>query len=200
MTEIWKDVLGYEGLYEVSNIGRVRSIARYNERSKKFYPSKIKSIEISNNGYLRVKLSKNGKKKGVCVHRLVAEAFLDNSNKLPQVDHIDGDKNNNCVENLRWVTAKQNIQNPNTIIKHQGKNNPFFGKTHTEKTKQLMRVKRPTMKGGKNPSARKIVNLSTGEIFETLKEANEKYGLSRSAIGNAIRRKTKSAGFYWDYC
>ena len=96
MEEIWKDVVGYEGLYEVSNLGRVR------RDGKILKPTKIK------NGYLYVGLHKNGIQKTVRVHRLVASAFIPNPQNLPCVNHKDEDKTNNAVDNLEWCTSQYN--------------------------------------------------------------------------------------------
>ena len=120
--EIWKPVVGYEGLYECSNLGNVRSL---NYR----HTNTIKNLSLSLNkdGYVQVKLWKNCKGKVLAVHRLVAEAFVPNPNNKPQIDHINTDKTNNTVwlnedgsvnyekTNLRWVTKKENINNPLTI-------------------------------------------------------------------------------------
>ncbi len=97
--EIWKDVVGYEGLYKVSNKGRLYSI----KRKRKMNPT------ISKNGYKRVKLYINGKFKTVFVHRIVAKAFLNNPENYPVVNHLDENKLNNNVENLQWCTQKQNV-------------------------------------------------------------------------------------------
>lgn len=97
MNEIWRSVKDYEGLYEVSNWGRVRNILTH--RMLKF--------EI-NAGYYRLVLVKNKIKTHKLVHRLVAQAFIPNPLNLPQVNHIDENKLNNCVENLEWCTAKYN--------------------------------------------------------------------------------------------
>ena len=101
--EYWKPVLGYEGLYEVSNWGRVKSM-NYNHSGKE----KILKPCTYNHGYLYVNLCKNGKVKKFLVHRLVAEAFIPNPNNLPQVNHKDECKTNNNVENLEWCSAKHN--------------------------------------------------------------------------------------------
>jgi len=98
MKEIWKDIEGYEGLYQVSNLGRVKSIIT-NIIMK---PSYCKS------NYLKVKLCKNGRQKTIQIHRLVAENFIDNIYNKPQINHIDCNKENNRVDNLEWVTAKEN--------------------------------------------------------------------------------------------
>lgn len=97
--EIWKEIEGFEGLYEVSTKGRVRNIRT----------GKILKYGINAMGYPFVILYKaNSKPKHIKVHRLVAESFIDNPNKLPQVNHIDERKDNNCVTNLEWCTASQN--------------------------------------------------------------------------------------------
>ena len=110
--EEWKAIQGYEGIYEVSNFGNVRSLPRYkrgNFDSKVFIEGKtIKQVK-NNRGYYIVQLSKNNKVKNFSVHRLVAEAFIPNPNNFPQVNHKDEDKSNNRVSNLEWMTLKRNI-------------------------------------------------------------------------------------------
>lgn len=99
--EVWKDVKGYEGLYQVSNWGRVKRITNNNRVLK---PYKVKK------GYLNVVLSKNGKAKTFRVHRLVALAFLPNPDSLPEINHKDEKKDNNNVDNLEWCSGYYNIQ------------------------------------------------------------------------------------------
>jgi hypothetical protein len=110
MTEIWKPVKGYEGLYKVSNMGRIKSVERYmkNHSKLQLVPEKIKSPQDNGHGYLWVQLCKNSKCSYRYVHRLVAEAFIPNPDNKPQVNHLDYNKQNNCVDNLEWVTAKEN--------------------------------------------------------------------------------------------
>lgn len=113
--EIWKDIKGYEGLYKISNFGRVKSLERYsskyfNNLTKRINAKKIKGkILTSKKGkYLFVMLSKNGKYKTKSIHRLVAEAFIDNPNNYNCVNHIDGNKYNNSINNLEWCSVSQN--------------------------------------------------------------------------------------------
>lgn len=101
MVELWKDVVGYEGLYRISNFGNVYSC----RRKKLLHPATSYS-----DGYALVLLYKDGVNKMKGVHRLVAEAFIPNPNNLPIVDHIDGNKHNNHVLNLEWVTQKENVR------------------------------------------------------------------------------------------
>lgn len=109
--EIWKDVVGYDGKYLVSNFGRVKRLAycytdtfgRYRE-----LPDKILCLGISKTGYVMIDLYKNDVRKRVYVHRLVAEAFITNPTKLPCVNHRDENKQNNCVDNLEWCNYSYN--------------------------------------------------------------------------------------------
>lgn len=104
MKEEWKNIVGYEGLYEVSNLGNIISLENKSNHKKVKYLkcSKTKS------GYLRAYLYKNKKRKCYMLHRLVALAFIPNPHNLPQINHIDGNKKNNKVENLEWCTQRDN--------------------------------------------------------------------------------------------
>lgn len=104
MNEIWKPIKDYEGLYEISNFGRVKSYHYHNGTSQRYlHPRKVKD------GYLMVALYKNKEHKNYQLHRLVAEHYLPNLYNCTEVNHIDCDKTNNHVDNLEWVTHYQNI-------------------------------------------------------------------------------------------
>lgn len=102
--EIWKDIIGYEGLYQVSNMGRVKSL-NYNHTGTERVLKAIKGKY----GYLKVNLYKDGKKKPHYVHRIVAQTFIPNPNNLSEVNHMDERPENNMAENLEWVSHKENI-------------------------------------------------------------------------------------------
>lgn len=111
MKEIWKDIPGYECLYQVSNLGSVRSLDRTVKKAGQ-PDAYLKGREIKqftdHKGYRVVTLSKDCKLKQIKVHRLVLMAFIPNPDNLPQVNHKDGNKKNNCVENLEWCTNDYN--------------------------------------------------------------------------------------------
>lgn len=108
--EFWRDIKDFEGLYQVSNTGQVRSLPRMGTKGGllKLIPDK--------GGYLTVLLSKGNKQKRFRVHRLVAEAFLSNEEELPEVDHISGDKTDNRVANLQWISHVENNRKKETGI------------------------------------------------------------------------------------
>lgn len=106
--EIWKDVKGYEGMYQVSSYGRIRRIGDYSNQITHWKSEKILKPCEKDNGYLIVSLSLNNKSKMKYVHRLVAEAFIPNIENKKTVNHIDLDRTNNNVSNLEWATYKEN--------------------------------------------------------------------------------------------
>lgn len=110
MEEEWRDVIGYEGLYQVSNLGRVKSLDRYTtDKNGRVYTVKGKVLSQSRVGdYLRVSLYTENTARGKLVHRLVAEAFISNPNGYDTVNHIDEDKMNNSCNNLEWCTSSYN--------------------------------------------------------------------------------------------
>lgn len=107
MEEQWKPIEGYEGIYEVSSIGRVRSLDRYDRRGI-FRKSQIIKTKRHPEGYRSVSLWSDGKQTPLLVHRLVAQAFLPNPDNLPDVNHKDEDKTNNRADNLEWCTKEYN--------------------------------------------------------------------------------------------
>jgi hypothetical protein len=113
MSEVWKDVIGYEGYYQVSNKGRVRGLTRTvgaANKKTKIIKGRLKVPTMNEyRGYLQIVLSKKGKNKTFKIHRLVAIVFIENVKNLQDVNHKDGDKLNNNVTNLEWVTRKDNI-------------------------------------------------------------------------------------------
>ena len=120
--EIWKAIKGYEGLYEISNLGRVRSL---------YKKGKILSTETDKKGYLKLKLSKNRNRQFYLISRLVAEAFIPNPDNKPEVDHINTNPSDNRAENLRWVTHKENCSNPLTQKHYLNRKGSFTTYTKT---------------------------------------------------------------------
>lgn len=109
--EIWKDIPGYEGFYQISNMGRVKGLERtivYKNNYVHKYESKVKKQKITEDGYLRVGLNKSNNQKWITVHRLVALAFIPNPNNKETVNHINENKKDNRVENLEWMTRIEN--------------------------------------------------------------------------------------------
>ena len=172
--EEWKDIKDYEGLYQVSNYGRVKSL-NHNHTSKE----KILSLKPNGRGYIRVTLCKNNIKKPYSVHRLVAITFIPNPNNYPLVNHKDEDKTNNHVDNLEWCTYKYNI-NYGTGIKRR-----------SEKCSKTLKDK---YSRNKSPHAKKVKCITTGEIFDCIKDAEEKYGVANQNISACCKGKQKSAG------
>lgn len=116
LNETWKPVKGFEGLYEVSNKGNVRSLDRYVMNGNRccLLKGKPKKAYPHSNGYLMADLFKNGQGTHYLIHRLVAETFIPNPKNLPCIDHINTIKTDNRVENLRWCSHKENMNNPLT--------------------------------------------------------------------------------------
>lgn len=160
MIEIWKDINGYEGFYQISNFGNVKSLARSCGTKLKKYTCKERILKKRKiDGYYTVALYKNGKMKSFKCSRLVAQAFIPNPTNLPCVNHIDEDKYNDCVSNLEWCSIKYN-SNYGSVkeklrqyrlgthhseetkhkmsIAHIGKLNPMFGKRHSAVTRKLI--------------------------------------------------------------
>jgi hypothetical protein len=117
MTEIWKDIKGYEGYYQVSNLGNVKSLDRKLWNGFVFHEvkGKVMKVRTEKDGYLRCNLSKNGKMKDGRIHRLVAEAFIPNPKNKPTVNHNNTDVTDNSVTNLEWATHKEQVEHYNKI-------------------------------------------------------------------------------------
>ena len=152
--EIWKDIPGYEGLYQVSNFGRVKSLRK----------AIIMSIRINKKGYSTIGLSKTGVFNRKSIHRLVAEAFIPNPDNLPCVNHKDGNKLNNELNNLEWCTYGDNERHAyRTGLKHCGdrKGDKAFNRKLT--SDQVAYIKKVYKKGDSTYGGRalaKIFNVS----------------------------------------
>lgn len=190
MRETWKDITGYEGLYQVSNFGRVKSLERYrnNHGKQQFVPESIKATRKDKQGYLLLDLYKDNKQKTIRVHRLVAEHFIENPDNKETVNHIDGNKANNGANNLEWATFKE--QNKHFYI-HNLKSEDNINKA---------------VKAMNRAQAKKVKCLNSGVIYESASEAARTIGISGSLVMRCCRGERKSAGkdennnpLYWVY-
>ena len=171
--EEWRDIKGYEGKYQVSNLGRIKSL---NYRGT--HKHEIMKPRKTTVGYEMITLTKNGIPSQFLIHRLVAEAFIPNPNNLPCVNHKIDDyehRSDNRVENLEWCTYRYNNTYGNKISK--------FIKSRTGKCK-----------GNKHPFAKKVKCLNNNMVFDTVTEAAKWGNATASTISKQIKGQRKTAG------
>ena len=185
MDEKKKWIEGYEGFYWITSKGRVISADRY-DRFNRHVGGEVKP-QLAGQGYPFVCLYKDGKGKQRYVHRLVAQAFVPNPENKREVDHIDNDKTNNDVSNLRWVTHKEN------------QNNEITRANMLEDTSKFV-----SQKGADNPFSRKVSMFSLdGEYirsFDCLHDAAQFVGVTDNSIGRVCRgERRQSGGYFWKY-
>ena len=184
--EVWKDVPEFEGRYQVSTLGRVRSVSRkvYNHTGYINLKGRVLKTRHNAKGYVVIDIKKeNGIRKFCVVHRLVAQAFIPNPENKPQINHIDGDKTNNCVDNLEWCTNSEN-------------------QIHAYKTG----LNYVTGRAGRKKRSVCQIDINTGEVinvYESINEAARSVGCRNpSNIGLCCRgvygRKTV-CGYEWKY-
>ena len=182
MEEVWKDVKGYEGLYQVSSLGRVKSCDRVtvfkDGRQREFYGKILKELN-HNAGYLQVALSRNGVVNKYLIHVLVARAFLPNRSNLSEVGHKDETKTNNTVSNLEWVTHSYNCNMP---IYKKRKSEAQKGKLASEETKN--KISKLT-KRGNNPRAKKV--LCENKIFQCAHDCGDYYNIKSGTLRSWLR-------------
>lgn len=166
--EIWKDIEGYEGKYQVSNLGRVRSLVDSNGNKR----IKILSYNKHPQGYLKVNLWRDNKVRYKYVHRLVARAFIPNPNSLPQVNHISGVKTENNVQNLEWVSRIENMKHSFSIGLHPRGEKRSYAKFTNEQVKQIRKEYIPHDK-----------NFGLCALAR-------KYGINHSSMKDIIDKKT----------
>jgi len=169
MQEIWKDIKDFENMYQVSNLGRVKSLPRIIMRKdgkKQTIKGQFLKGSKDTKGYIQVELKKDGKRNIKVIHRLVALAFIPNVENKEQVNHIDGNKENNCTSNLEWCTCQENIQHAwkNELnVASYGENHP----NHKLTEEQARYIKNNYIPRDKKFGARALAkkfNVSTGPI------------------------------------
>jgi len=181
MQEIWKDIEGYKGLYIISSLGRVKSSSNNPTHSKEI----LLTPTINSSGYMKVELYKNKISKIYYVHRLVALTFIPNPTNKPQVNHKDGNKLNNSLNNLEWVTRSENQKH--AIKLGLRTPSPMIGK-----------------KGKFNCNSKPINQCDIeGNIirkWDSIADAARFYCCSQSSISNVLRGYRKTCkGYVWKY-
>lgn len=184
--EIWEDIPEYEGLYKISNHGRVMIMSRFLDKGRfsHFSRQRIRLQFKNKAGYSRVGLVKYGKNKNFSVHRLVAIVFIPNPENKEQINHIDGNKENNHASNLEWVTAKENcthaFKNGLNWCRNKGMINLV-----NNKTKQVVQLN----------DLGEVINT-----FNSIRQAGINTGVSNSLIHRCMNGGRKHAGgFIWKY-
>jgi hypothetical protein len=176
MTEIWKDIKGYEGIYQISNLGRVKSLARIYKRgiSDSYCQSeKIMAIKDNGKGYKLIILKTNNIQKNYYIHRLVAAAFIDEIPYKMEVNHLDGNKSNNKLSNLEILTRSDNQKHSYSVLGR--KKGAFKGMNA----------------GGKNGNASALCIIDYGLIFETIIEAANFLNIGYSCLKAQLTGQNK---------
>ena len=176
MREIWKDIKGYEGLYQVSNYGRVKSFnceVNCYPNAKRIIKGRIRKAPIDKDGYYRIGLSKVHKQKHYYVHRLVAEAFLPNPNNYKSINHKDENKKNKRADNLEWCTIRYNNLYNNKI-----------DKLTKSKYKKVIQYD---------------VDMQLIAVYESIKQASSETGIKRAVIARACRGIKTKCGYNWRF-
>lgn len=192
--EIWKDISGYEGYYQVSNFGRVKRLPRHKASDKRETHNNIRKPKLEPSGYLSVNLSKDNKARTYLIHRLVALAFIPNPNNLPQVNHKSEIKTENFVENLEWCDQRYNncygtARERQRATRANNPNDPLVRKLVGEKNSKSVKCFTPSG-----------VLLA---VYKSITEASEKTGVHISTIvrhckgmvGNEIKRPIRKYRF-----
>ena len=202
--EIWKPIIGYENLYHVSNYGRVKSLLGGNLKQSTV---RILKNRVMKSGYHEVVLYKNKVGKPFKVHRLVATAFIPNAENKPCIDHIDTNRINNNVKNLRWVTIKENCNNSISLKKFRkrmlGENNPFYGKRLSDSHKKKMSLAKMGILNGNRSIPVIQINPHNGQKlkeYQSSAEAERNTGAKEPNILRCCKHNRPIAGgFAWAY-
>lgn len=177
MQEEWRDVVGFEGVYQVSNLGRVKRI----KKGKNTEVGKILKPRLTRTGYELIRICKNGVPLATTMHRIVAQAFIPNPENKPEVDHIDGNRQNNHADNLRWNTVKENRNNPITLkrksVERKGKTGILCG------------------------NSKAILCVELNRLFWGCCEAERVLKIDQSSIAKAIKgiKYQTAGGYHWRY-
>ena len=172
----WKDIPGYEGFYQASECGQIRSVSRFvntRHETMRFVNGRI-LIPRKKKKYLRVNVSANGIHKTFCVHQLIADAFLPNPNNYNSINHKDGNTENNHVANLEWCSIAYNNLHAYRIL---GKVNPMQG-----------------VRGTANPNSKPVICLTTNERFDNIREASERLKVFGTSIAKVCKGKGNHVG------
>lgn len=185
MIEIWRDIKNYEGLYQVSNLGNIKRTIFINNYVKKEKEKMLKTQKHTN-GYETITLTKNGKQKQYLVHRIVAETFLYKENGKTEVNHINGNKKDNRLNNLEWVTKGENLKHAYNHSLRKAQATGLYGSNNKKAIAIIMKDKNTN---------------KTIKEFGSLIDAAKYLGKKKSSlIVNCCKGKVKTAyGYKWEY-